>query len=396
MTGVAATQAGIASATLVLPADFKQAVSIDAWAELSSVASEANPFLEPWFLGPSLAHLPCQPSQRIALVHAENGVLIGLMPLAHDTHYGRFPVRHIRNMLHHNIFLGTPLVRAGFEDEFWTALLDRLDADPWAQGLLCMTEVDPAGPVTVALDRVTKRRGRAAETVLTSSRALLNSTLGSDAYYAETIRKKKRKELKRLQNRLAELGAVHTEILSGPDDCAAWIAQFVALEQSGWKGERGAPMGETAATRAFFAEMITAGLSAGRIEILRLSLDERPLAMLINFMALPGSYSFKIAHDPEFDRFSPGVLIQLENLKLLDRDDFGWMDSCASEDHPMINSIWAERRALVWKAVPLSGVRNALVFRMTRLAENGWARVKSLRQRNAGPANDNRNGDKDV
>ncbi len=396
MTTAIARSPGSAQALLLTPQALPNAMTQDEWADLASSAAEANPFLEPWFLGPSLTHLPCAPHQRIALVRAPDGLLIGLMPLGIDTHYGRFPIRHVRNMLHDNIFLGTPLVRRANEEAFWTALLDTLDADDWAQGLFCVTELDPAGPVAQALDRVAMQRGRAAETVLHTNRALLNSDLASIDYYESTIRKKKRKEIKRLQSRLAEIGTLSADTLTSPQDSAPWIDQFIALEQSGWKGECGAPMGATPATRAFFAEMVTTGLAAGRVEILRLRLDDRPIAMLVNFMTLPGSYSFKIAHDPEFDRYSPGVLIQLENLKLLDRAGFGWMDSCASEDHPMINSIWGERRTLVWKALPLTGIRNALVYKMTRFAEKNWARIKSARRRGASPANDNRDGDTHV
>ena len=48
------------------------------------------------------------------------------------------------------------------------------------------------------------------------------------------------------------------------------------------------------------------------------------------------------ASTSDYARFSPGVLIQLENLKILDRGDVAWMDSCAVQDHPMIDSLWTE------------------------------------------------------
>jgi hypothetical protein len=110
-----------------------------------------------------------------------------------------------------------------------------------------------------------------------------------------------------------------------------------------------------------------------------MELDGRPIAMLANFMTPPGSYSFKIAFDEDHARFSPGVLIQIENLRVLERQDVEWMDSCAVEDHPMINSLWAERRRIVRLSVPLAGPLRRTTFRVCRLAEDASAAMRRMR-----------------
>jgi hypothetical protein len=110
-----------------------------------------------------------------------------------------------------------------------------------------------------------------------------------------------------------------------------------------------------------------------------LDLDGRAIAMLINFRTPPGSWSFKIAYDETLSQFSPGVLIELENLKrVLEDPEIDWMDSCAVENHPMINSLWGERRAIVQVSVPLSGVRRSAVFRACRAAETVSAAVRRV------------------
>ena len=95
--------------------------------------------------------------------------------------------------------------------------------------------------------------------------------------------------------------------------------------------------------------------------------------MLINFLAPPGSFSFKIAYDEAYARFSPGVLLELDNLDLLARGDIDWMDSCAAENHPMIDSLWGERRTIVRVSLPLAGARRRLSFAGWRAIEAGWA-----------------------
>src|SRR3546814_13925702 len=103
-----------------------------------------------------------------------------------------------------------------------------------------------------------------------------------------------------------------------------------------------------------------------------LDLGGRPLAMLVHFLCPPGGFSFKTAFDEDYARFSPGVLLQQANLDLLDDPRIAWVDRCAAPGHPMIDSVWRERRALVWVHVPLVGASNRLRFAAPRTVEALW------------------------
>ena len=105
-------------------------------------------------------------------------------------------------------------------------------------------------------------------------------------------------------------------------------------------------------------------------------LGERPIARLINFVTPPGAFSFKTAFDEEYARFSPGVLLQQANLDILADARVAWVDSCAAPDHPMIDSVWRERRRLVWINAPLSGASDRWRFRALARAEKIWRRLK--------------------
>ncbi len=342
------------------------------WLDLAAHASEPNPFAECWFMRAAITHLGCGEDDRMLAVW-QSQRLIGLIPLTHAARYGRIPVKHVKNWTHYHCFYGGPLVRAGSEPAFWAAALSHLDATPRSPSFLHIVGFDPTSPSFAALAGT-----RTCDIVQRTSRAMLASSLDARAYYETHVRAKKRKELARLRARLEELGKVTCKrSCDAPAD--SWIAEFLALEASGWKGRDGTAMGSTAATRSFFVDAIRAGHHAGKVEMLRLSLDRRPIAMLVNFMTPPGSFSFKIAFDEAFARFSPGVLVQLENFANLDRDDLEWMDSCAVEDHPMINSLWAERRQIVRVTIPLGGVRRRAVFTAVRAIENTAARIRARR-----------------
>jgi CelD/BcsL family acetyltransferase involved in cellulose biosynthesis len=346
------------------------------WEALARHASEPNAFAEVWFVRAALRHLAPGLGIRMIEVRADDE-LIGLLPLSIEGRYAKLPIRHVANWLHFHSFLGTPLVRKREEQRFWAAVLQALDRADWAPGFLHVSGLVENGPVHRGLLQAAAAAGRACDTVHRCERALLASDLSPAAYFETAIRKKKRKELKRLQARLAELGEVSVRTLERADELGSWCDAFLALEKSGWKGRAASALACHAGSEAFFRRALAGAFAAGKLDFLRLDLDRRPLAMLVNFLAPPGSFSFKIAFDEDFARFSPGVLIQLENLRILDRGDIAWMDSCAAENHPMINSLWLERRPLVRVTVPLAGTRRTALFHLCRSLEKLSAAARS-------------------
>ena len=344
-----------------------------AWIDLAANASEPNPFAECWFMRPAIRDLKPAPDNRMIGVWRE-GALIGMIPVMLADRYGRMPIRHVENWVHYHCFYGVPLVRRGTEAAFWSIVLDLLDCSDWAESFLHIVGIDPAGPVFAALQQT-----RRADVVHRSARAMLHSNLKPTAYYEANVRPKKRKEIRRLRSRLDELGTVAFSDLASDGPVDTWIAEFLALEASGWKGREGSALGDSPSTKRFFEEAIRGAHHLGALDMLRLTLDAKPIAMLVNFITPPGAFAFKIAFDEDYARFSPGVLIKIENLRMLDRDEIEWTDSCAVEDHPMINSLWAERRDIVRVTVPLAGARRKVVFNAARGLEMLAARVRGKR-----------------
>lgn len=342
----------------------------DQWTDLATAASEPNPFAECWFMRPAIRNFATRAEDRMLAIWL-NGVLIGMLPLTVAKKYGRMPVRHIENWVHYHCFLGTPLVRSGFETMFWEAALKSLDDDSSALNFLHLVGLNPHGPVYAGLCEA-----RRADIVHRTERAMLRSDLSHDAYYDANIRPKKRKEIRRLRARLDELGSVAFERLAVDGPVGNWVADFLVLEASGWKGREGSALIGTPATKNFFETTAAAAHRVGKLEMLRLTLDGKPIAMLVNFMTPPGSFAFKIAFDETYARFSPGVLIKIENLKILSRSDIRWTDSCAVEDHPMINSLWSERRSIVRVTVPLSGAKRKAAFYLARTVETLAAKLR--------------------
>lgn len=364
----------------VQPAAAIDARTAAAWTDLAAQAAEPNSFAERWFVEAGLRHFAVSDDVRIVQIWDEDGArLLGLLPLIVCARYGRVPVRHVQNWKHANDFLSVPLIRAGHEHDFWTQMLRTLDEADWAPGFVHLNGLVEDGPAHAALVDAAAALRRPCETVHRTIRALLASPLSPEAYYADTVRKKKRKELGRIARRLGDLGTVTNATLTRADEIAPWTDAFLRLEQAGWKGRAGSALASAPDTAAFFRDVVAGAFAAGRLEFRRMDLDGAPIAMLINFIASPGSFSFKTAFDERYARFSPGVLIQLDNLALMSRPDIDWMDSCAAEGHPMIDSLWGERRAIVRVSVPLSGFQRGLEYKVARGLENASAKLRQIK-----------------
>jgi len=355
----------------------------DPLAWLDAGCADPNPFYAPALLDAARAAL--DPEGGVWVIDALDcqGALIGRLPVTTSRMHGRFPVRHAVNWLHRHCFYGAPLLRAGCEEEAWAKILRALDAAPWSGGFLHLRNVDVDSSAATALRRVCAAQERRCEEVGRYERAMLRSNSDAETYWTDNVRAKKRKELRRLQSRLAELGEIRRHHLTDPADLSGWIDAFLQLEAKGWKGAGGTALGSRAEDSAFLREACGCAFAADQLDMLRIDCDGHPIAMLVNFVGGRGGFSFKIAIDPDFARYSPGVLIEQDNLaRVLDARVAPWMDSCAAPDHPMIDSLWGERRAIGQYRIALdkpglAGLAGRLSLPAMTLTERVYARIKS-------------------
>ncbi len=337
-----------------------------AWQALAEGASTPNPFFEDWFLLPSL--LQFDPAGRVLIAGLPKGNdlagndLAALVPLRRAARYGQHLLPHLAVWLHANAFLGAPLVEAGAEERFWEALFDWADRHAGAALFLHTAALPLNTRLAEALVAVGVRQGRLVAQVHREERALLQSSLSPAAYLEAAIGGKKRKELRRQHARLAEQGALTVVRRRDAEGVGPWLEQFLALEARGWKGSAGSALASAPETAGLFREAMASAAARGKLERLSLELDGTAVAMLANLIAPPGAFSFKTAFDERFARFSPGVLLQLENLALLERGEIAWADSCAAQGHPMIDALWRERRAIGRFSIAIGGTARRAVF----------------------------------
>lgn len=332
------------------------------WDALAQWGAEPNPFLESWYLLPALRSFDPDGAVRLLCVEAD-GQLAAILPIERSNSYYGHRLPHWRSWMHDNAFLGTPLVAQSFEAIFWHEALAWVGAQDRTALFLHLPGLAEHGPLHRALLRCIDVTGRPHAEVLREERAMLRSTLSPEDYLDQSLSGKKRKELRRQHRRLEEAGTVEVERTNSALGLAAWTQEFLALERLGWKGAAGSALACDPRTESLFVQALEGAVRRNRLERLAIRLDGKPLAMLANFLCPPGAFSFKTAFNEDFARFSPGVLLQRENLEMLHRPGIDWADSCAAADHPMIDHFWRERRTITAINVGTGGPVRRQLFR---------------------------------
>ncbi len=318
--------------------------------ELAKSTTEPNVFLEPWMLFPALESFGCRKPIVFLLFFTDNTVkprLCGFMALERRASFHGLPFPSLTLWRYPHSFLATPLLRKGYTDEVMGAFFVWVQNQRRGALLLELPRISCFGDLHTSLELVLEQ-GRKLEMADTRyERALFRPRENADIYLQEALSKKRRKEFRRLERQLSELGNLVFDKMNVGQDAGQWIEEFLQLEAAGWKGREGTAFAVKAANREFFVNMAKEAALRGRLEMLALRLDGRAIAMKCNLLSMGGSFAFKIAYDESFHRYSPGVLLELAQIRWLHADSSReWMDSCADSDHFMINRLWLDRKFL--------------------------------------------------
>jgi GNAT acetyltransferase-like protein len=333
---------------------------IPAWEELAASALEPNPFYESWMLIPALRTFGAGKDLQLVLIFASDKarqktppLLCGVFPLERKPSYKGLPVSVLSLWKHIYCFLCAPLIRADCARECLAAFLDWVAADPSSGPLLEFNYVSGEGPFHQALADCLQDRMSLSFVSHLYNRALFRPRASADDYLRSAMSREHRKDLRRRTKRLAESGNLEFTSLESDEDIDRWLEDFIQLELKGWKGKLGGALGSNEANRAYFQATAKEAFRRGRLNMIALELDGKPVAQKCNFLAADGSFAFKIAYDEGFARSSPGFLLEVENIRRLhDRPEIKWMDSCAVPVHFMINRLWLDRRTIQTVLMP--------------------------------------------
>ena len=349
-------------------------------AALARRSAEPNVFYEPLCLLPAVEAFGADKESCFVLVlaPAPGEQAIGFFPFERKRKFRGLPVSHLVSWTHPHLYLSAPLVDRNYGVAAWQALL------AWARrashgALIEIPMIPGAGGAMQSLSEAMTGEPARLQIVNRFERALLERTADdAETYMRRSSSTGARREWRRQARRLSELGRLETRAIRPCDDATDWAESFLALENSGWKFRQGTAMLQRPNEAAFFRALCASAHREQRLHMLGLFLDDHPIAMQCNLFAHTGAFAIKVAYDERLAKYSPGTLLELENIRdMFGRDDFSWVDSCAKPE-ALLHRFWRERRLIQHVLIAPGGWTGQLLVRL-------FPHLQTARRRLHGP-----------
>lgn len=356
---------------------------VPAWEKLAASAVEPNVFYEPWMLLPAIEHIRESEKLKVLLIFGppdRDGVepLWGFFPVEIQNRCLHLPIKTLAFWQHRYCYLTVPLVQKDWAREVFIAFWRWFEKNPLGCRILDTNYLLADGQFHAEwADAVLSRY---ILVINEHPRGLQVREKDFDTYVGKQLSRKRYHALRRSQDHLREQGSLVFREIKSIVEVETWIEQFLFLEAQGWKGQDGGAMAVRPQDAEYFRNIAYTGFAQDRARLLSMELNGNPIAMKLAFTAGTGAHIFKIAYDERYAKYSPGVLLELEDLESWHAGTIiQWVDSGAAARHPMYDMISNDRRVIrrtaISNGLPASdlfvSVIPALRFVRQRLMKKG-------------------------
>lgn len=135
---------------------------------------------------------------------------------------------------------------------------------------------------------------------------------------------KMRSNIKRLRRRLASVGDVGIRRVTSWPELDSSLDIHCEIEERSWKASKNLVLSSNKSHYFFYKGLATVFGKNGQFELRMLDCNGQPLASTFGIVYDDAFQSLKITHDSEYDKFSPGTLLESYELE----DLFGRNLSC--------------------------------------------------------------------
>lgn len=195
-------------------------------------------------------------------------------------------------------------------------------------------------------------------------RAVVIDTRGDWDAYHSTLPRELRKNLRRRQRRLDEMGRVEVDVRDGREDLDALLTEGFVIEASGWKGERGTAMSSRPETSRFYREFAGLAAERGWLRLSFLRVGGHAIAFNYGIQLDDVHYAIKTGYDQRAASFSPGLLLHHAALRRAFDTSVTRYELLGSDD------AWKQP----WASDYRSHVRARAITKSTSTAIERWAR----------------------
>lgn len=330
--------------------------SIDSaqWASLAEASISINPFYEHWNLLPALHYL-ADDSVKLTTIESD-GEIQALLPVVR-TKSGVFG--GIKSWKHNHCFVKTPLFRT--QDSLSQLILQALAH--FNQAFFNLDQY--AGTIDFFSG------GSHGASVF--NRACQPLDISWDEFLSGHS-KRLQSEYRRILRKANSSRFQYSES-SLDESPLEWLDAFSRLEGSGWKGRNDSAIICDDQVHQYYLDVVENGWSQGRIQFQKLCQDDSPVAISFRCVSRGHCYCIKTCFDEGLRSLSPGIVLELNNLKSLFKSEHVFADSCSSPDNAMLNRLFLERLPVASTVIYGSSISG----RLASLTYGSW-RARKYRE----------------
>lgn len=275
---------------------------------------------------------------------------------------------------HFYAFLSSPVVDPEFADDVMAAFFAAIQNDAELPNVVSLKSFDAETASHAAMLKLFSLRGIEPLMLVETTRPFATREFGIKRSGST------RKKLRQDWNRLSSLGAVEVVNDRNPAAVEQAFEIFLAMEKASWKGEQGTALLSSSRDAAFVRRLLHDLAARGDASVALLRLDGDAIAAQVLMYCGATAYTWKIAFDAKFAKYSPGTLL-VDRIadELFAGPDIQAINSCAAEDSFM-GQLWAGRRAMVDMLIDI-GPGKSLGYRIEAGRLLGYERLRKLRNR---------------
>jgi CelD/BcsL family acetyltransferase involved in cellulose biosynthesis len=135
------------------------------------------------------------------------------------------------------------------------------------------------------------------------------------ATYLGSRSAKHRENLRRVGRHLEALGETRLEVVDGGAGLERALDDGFRLEAAAWKGAAGSAILCRAEVEAFYRRLARRAAERGWLELQFLTVGGRRIAFGFSLRYHQTLYTLKVGYEPEFGRYSPGMLLMAKALE---------------------------------------------------------------------------------
>lgn len=339
-----------------------------AWQELVDRSLEENVYLQPEFLIPAFEFRQFNGEPFAVLIYEIDKHERRLAMLAVFEQYRssvRIPFAHLQATAGQHGYLVRPMLQQENSRVVVQTLLEWLARGGQDWKAVIFRHLCQQSPVGRLLLEELDLHENSSTRYPTFKRAVFEGVDTFDEYLSG-LSSKRRKSLRRYRRKLDDAGEVEIECRVNDEVGSDFADRFATMEIKTWKGAESTALASSESAYAFLKSLTDNFAARRAFYSCDLKLNGQSIAMSHNLLGSETMFAFKIAFDPEYRQFSPGILLATEIVRCLLDDGIRKADGGNAEDS-LLTGLWPKLQQFENVFMPVS-LSSRLFSKMTHHA----------------------------